>query len=188
MPLTARPEQMFAAGLPALPHATRRVLLLAAAAGTAHLSDVLHTVPGAERPEDTVYQAASFAERREAHLTLSAALTRPCTTTPPFYHLADLAASVRAGQADDARTVLHAAERSLEKFRSTRLAAVVHRAAALLGDPDDAEPRFRAAIDPVGARRPFEHAVAHLDFGEWLSRRRRSAAECPLLGTAPDIF
>ncbi|WP_262062758.1 helix-turn-helix transcriptional regulator [Streptomyces sp. STR69] len=107
-----------------------------------------------------------------------------------LYYLADLAAAaVRAGQADDARAVLHAAERTLEQQRSARLAAIVHRASALLSEPDDAESRFRAAIgDQAGAGWPFEHALAHLDFAEWLRRRRRTAEARPLLATALDIF
>ncbi|MER5183099.1 AAA family ATPase [Streptomyces sp. NPDC002896] len=107
-----------------------------------------------------------------------------------LYHLADLAAAaVRAGQTDDARTVLRAAEKTLDESRSARLDAVIHRASALLSDPDDAEPHFRAALgDPANARWPFEYALAHLDFAEWLRRRRRTAEARPLLGTALDVF
>ncbi|MFC8516536.1 AAA family ATPase [Streptomyces sp. NPDC057257] len=107
-----------------------------------------------------------------------------------LYHLADLAAAaVRTGQTDDARTVLRAAEGTLEEHRSARLAAIVHRARALLGDPDDAEHHFRAAVeDPAAARWPFEHALARLDFAEWLRRRRRTADARPHLTTALDIF
>ncbi len=56
------------------------------------------------------------------------------------YYLADLAAAaVRAGRADDARAVLLAVEDHLGSPRSGRLDAIVHRATALLGRPDDAE-------------------------------------------------
>ncbi|MCX5335829.1 AAA family ATPase [Streptomyces sp. NBC_00140] len=107
-----------------------------------------------------------------------------------LYHLADLAAAaVRAGRTDDARTVLDAAERALERPRSARLAAIVHRAWALLSEPEAAEPHFRAATgDPAAASWPFEHALAHLDFAEWLRRRRRSAEARPLLVTALETF
>ncbi|MFH8496435.1 helix-turn-helix transcriptional regulator [Streptomyces coeruleorubidus] len=64
----------------------------------------------------------------------------------------------------------------------------MHRASALLGDPDEAEAHFRAATDPVTAPWPFEHALAHLNFGEWLRRRRRSVEARPALGTALEIF
>ncbi|MEW2485554.1 LuxR C-terminal-related transcriptional regulator [Streptomyces sp. NPDC048411] len=107
-----------------------------------------------------------------------------------LYHLADLAAAaVRAGQADDARSVLRAAETTLGASRSARLDAIVHRASALLSDPEDAEPHFRAALaDPACLRWPFEHALAQLDFGEWLRRRRRAAEARTVLGTALGIF
>lgn len=122
------------------------------------------------------------------------AFTRDFHPAPVHYHaspycLADLAAAaVRAGQADDARTVLRAAEATLGESRSARLEAIVHRASALLSDPDDAETHFRTAVDLAGARWPFEHALTHLDFGEWLRRRRRSTEARPLLGTALEIF
>ncbi|MFD9789845.1 ATP-binding protein [Streptomyces sp. NPDC059070] len=106
------------------------------------------------------------------------------------YLLADLAAAaVRADRVADARAVLAAAEESVGPLRSARLDAVVHRARALLSEPDDAEPHFRAALaDPAGARWPFEHALVQLDFGEWLRRRRRSARARSLLGSALEVF
>lgn len=139
--------------------------------------------------------AVAEGDHESAYGQLRRAFTQDARPAPVHYHaslycLADLAAAaVRSGQADDARAVLHAAERTLEQHRSARLAAIVHRASALLSDPDDAESRFRAAIgDQAGARWPFEHALAHLDFAEWLRRRRRTADARPLLGTALDIF
>ncbi|NUR42227.1 MAG: transcriptional regulator, partial [Streptomyces sp.] len=107
-----------------------------------------------------------------------------------LYHLADLAAAaVRAGRTDDARTVLDAVRRTLEQPRSARLAAIVHRASALLSEAEDAEPHFRAATDdPAAARWPFEHALARLDFAEWLRRRRRAAEARPHLTAALDTF
>ncbi|PWI20279.1 transcriptional regulator [Streptomyces sp. Act143] len=107
-----------------------------------------------------------------------------------LYHLADLAAAaVRAGRTDDARAVLDAVQRTLEQPRSARLAAIVHRAEALLSETEDAEPHFRAATDdPEAARWPFEHALARLDFAEWLRRRRRTAEARPHLTAALDTF
>ncbi|MER5755379.1 LuxR family transcriptional regulator [Streptomyces sp. NPDC002088] len=139
--------------------------------------------------------ALAEGDHRTAYEQLRHTFTRDFHPAPVHYHaslycLADLAAAaVRAGQADDARTVLHAAEGTLGKFRSVRLDAIVHRAWALLTDSDDAELRFRAALaDPAGAQWPFEHALVHLDFGEWLRRHRRSAEARPLLGTALEFF
>ncbi|MFD4322236.1 ATP-binding protein [Streptomyces sp. NPDC058548] len=106
------------------------------------------------------------------------------------YHLADLAAAaVRAGRQDDARAVLTATTAVLGTPGSIRLASVVHRATALLSDPDEAEPYFRASLaDPAASRWPFEHALAQLDFGEWLRRRRRSAEARPFLAAALETF
>ncbi|MGW1029614.1 AAA family ATPase [Streptomyces sp. NPDC002577] len=139
--------------------------------------------------------ALAEGDHTTAYEQLRRVFTRDPHPAPVHYHaslyyLADLAAAaVRAGQTDDARTVLHAAEKSLDESRSARLDAVMQRASALLSDPDDAEPRFRAALgDPGNARWPFEYACAHLDFAEWLRRRRRTAEARPLLGTALDIF
>ncbi|WP_208636922.1 hypothetical protein [Streptomyces swartbergensis] len=113
-------------------------------------------------------------DHQSAYEQLRRAFTRDFHPEPVHYHvslycLSDLAAAaVRAGQAADARVVLHAAERAMGASRSARLDAVVHRASALLGDPEEAEAHFRVATDPVTARWPFEHALAHLNFGEWL--------------------
>ncbi|WP_457030598.1 ATP-binding protein [Kitasatospora sp. P5_F3] len=107
-----------------------------------------------------------------------------------FYYLGDLAAAaVRAGRTDDARAVLESAVGTLGEHRSARLAAVVHRATALLGEPDDAEGHFRAALaDPAGEQWSFERALVRLEFGEWLRRQRRAIEARTELGTALGIF
>ncbi|MER6915993.1 LuxR family transcriptional regulator [Streptomyces sp. NPDC000594] len=107
-----------------------------------------------------------------------------------YYYVADLAsAAVRTDRRDDARAVLTATTAVLGTPGSARLAALVHRATALLSDPDEAEPHFRAALaGPEASRWPFENALAQLDFGEWLRRRRRSAEARPLFAAALDVF
>ncbi|XDO64345.1 AAA family ATPase [Streptomyces sp. RLB1-33] len=98
------------------------------------------------------------------------------------YYLADLvAAAVRTGRAEDARLVLDTTRRRLaEGTTSARLAAIVHRADALLAEPDDAERHFTAALaDPAGDQWPFERAQARLDYAEWLRRRRRAVEARP---------
>lgn len=107
-----------------------------------------------------------------------------------YYYLADLAAAaVRAGQTDDARAVVQAAAGVLGEDRSARLAAVVHRATALLSDPEEAEPHFRAALaDPAGDQWPFERAMVRLEFGEWLRRHRRVTEARTLLSAAFGVF
>ncbi|MFD6534541.1 LuxR C-terminal-related transcriptional regulator, partial [Streptomyces sp. NPDC060184] len=156
----------------------------------------LNTSPGLYVLHRRVLGMAALAEgdHRTAYEQYRRAFTRDFHPRPVHYHaslylLADLAASaVRAGQAEDARTVLHAAQHTLGDSLSARLHAILHRARALLTDSDEAETHFRAALDPAGAQWPFEHALVHLDFGEWLRRRRRSAEARPLLATALEYF
>ncbi|WP_225823573.1 ATP-binding protein [Streptomyces naphthomycinicus] len=134
-------------------------------------------------------------DHAEAYDQLRAAFTRDFRPAPVHYHaslyyLGDLAAAaVRAGRADDARTVIDAVEHDLTSDRSPRLAAVLHRAAALLTETEDAEKHFRAALaDSVTDCWPFEKALIQLDFGEWLRRRRRSADARPHLSAALECF
>jgi DNA-binding CsgD family transcriptional regulator len=140
---------------------------------------------------------ASFVagDHADAYEQLRATFTRDFRPAPVHYHaslyyLGDLAAAaVRAGRTDDARTVVDAVEHSLEPGRSPRLAAVLHRAAALLNDTEDAEDHFRAALAaPAVDCWPFEKALTQLDFGEWLRRRRRSAEARPHLSAALECF
>ncbi|MFF2128752.1 helix-turn-helix transcriptional regulator [Streptomyces olivochromogenes] len=107
------------------------------------------------------------------------------------YYLADLvAAAVRTGRAEDARLVLDTTRRRLaEGETSARLTAIVHRADALLAEPDDAERHFTAALaDPAGDQWPFERAQVRLDYAEWLRRRRRAVEARPLLAAALEVF
>ncbi|MFE4368355.1 AAA family ATPase [Streptomyces sp. NPDC056835] len=107
---------------------------------------------------------------------------------PVHYHasypaLADLAAAaVRAGHREEAAAIVERSARALADNASPRLRALISRARGLLGDPEDAEPHFRAALaDPVLEHWPFERAQTLLDFAEWLRRRRRIAeARAPL--------
>ncbi|MGW7426678.1 AAA family ATPase [Streptomyces sp. NPDC054813] len=130
-----------------------------------------------------------------AYEQLRAAFTRDFRPAPVHYHaslyyLGDLAAAaVRAGRTDDARTVVDGVTQELKPDPSPRLAAVLHRATALLTDTDDAERHFQAALDGSGTDCwPFEKALAHLDFGEWLRRRRRGAEARRHLGAALECF
>ncbi|WP_435223900.1 helix-turn-helix transcriptional regulator [Streptomyces sp. Tue6028] len=107
------------------------------------------------------------------------------------YYLGDLAAAaVRTGRTEDARLVLDATlTRLAEGEVSPRLDAIVHRARALLAEPDDAERHFVAALaDPAGDRWPFERAQVRLDYAEWLRRRRRASAARPLYTAALEVF
>ncbi|MFJ9174055.1 AAA family ATPase [Streptomyces sp. NPDC102360] len=114
---------------------------------------------------------------------------------PVHYHascpaLAELAAAaVRSGQRGEASSIVERAARRLGDDASPRLKGLISRARALLADPEDAEPHFRAALaQPALERWPFEHAQTLLDFAEWLRRRRRITEARPLLTTALEAF
>ncbi len=107
------------------------------------------------------------------------------------YYLADLtAAAVRTGHADEARRIVDATRRRLGSGAvSARLDAVLHRAEALLGEGEEAEDHFTAALaDPDGEQWLFERALVRLDYAEWLRRRRRSVEARPHLNAALDAF
>ncbi|MFF5858156.1 AAA family ATPase [Streptomyces sp. NPDC012751] len=142
-------------------------------------------------------------DHADAYEQLRATFTRDVRPAPvhyhaSLYHLGDLAAAaVRAERTDDARAVVDAVERARAADRSPRLAAVLHRATALLSDGEDAEEHFRASLadsvtDSVTGSVtdcwPFEQALTRLDFGEWLRRRRRSAEARPYLTAALECF
>ncbi|MFC9621222.1 AAA family ATPase [Streptomyces sp. NPDC056930] len=173
-------------------HATARTQAMEAVRGV----DLRRSLSLQVRHRHALGMAAFVAgDHADAYEQLRAVFTRDFHPAPVHYHaslyyLGDLtAAAVRAGQTDDARTVVEAVEHSLESDRSPRLAAVLHRATALLSDTEDAEDHFRAALaDSATDCWPFEKALARLDFGEWLRRRRRSAEARPHLNAALECF
>jgi tetratricopeptide (TPR) repeat protein len=166
LPVTARLERLFAADLPTLPDPTRRVLLLAAAAGTERLSDVLHAAPGLDgvrvwQPAEeaglvrveggqvrlrhplvrsTIYQAASFAERREAHLALAAAFAQE-----PDRRAWHLAAAALGPDEQVATALADSAERSRQRGGHAAAAAALERAAELTPEPEQRARRLLAA-------------------------------------------
>ncbi|MER6524005.1 AAA family ATPase [Streptomyces sp. NPDC001508] len=173
-------------------HASARTQALEAVRGV----DLRRSLNLQVRHRHALAMAAFVAgDHADAYEQLRATFTRDFCPAPvhyhaSLYHLGDLAAAaVRAGRREDARTVVEAVEDSLEPDRSPRLAAVLHRAAALLSDTDDAEQRFSAALAASTTDCwPFEKALIQLDFGEWLRRRRRSAEARPHLSAALECF
>jgi DNA-binding CsgD family transcriptional regulator len=107
-----------------------------------------------------------------------------------FLGLADLAAAaVRAGAAAECRLLLPAWLSHLDGTPTPRVAQLINRARALLASPDAAEPYFDAGrCDPAGGEWPFERALLHLDYGEWLRRRRRINEAKRALGDAAAVF
>ncbi|MGW1827969.1 ATP-binding protein [Streptomyces tubercidicus] len=173
-------------------HATARTQAMEAVRGV----DLRGSLSLQVRHRHALGMAAFVAgDHADAYEQLRATFTHDFRPAPVHYHasayyLGDLAAAaVRAGRQEDARTVVGAVEHSLEPDRSPRLAAVLHRATALLSDADDAEAHFRAALtDSAIGCWPFEKALTQLDFGEWLRRRRRSAEARPHLNAALECF
>ncbi|MGW1168985.1 ATP-binding protein [Streptomyces sp. NPDC002550] len=173
-------------------HATARAQAMEAVRGV----DLRRSLSLQVRHRHALGMAAFVAgDHADAYEQLRATFTRDFRPAPVHYHasvyyLGDLAAAaVRAGRTDDARTVVDAVEHSLEPDRSPRLAAVLHRATALLSDTEDAEDHFRAALaDSATDCWPFERALTRLDFGEWLRRRRRSTEARPHLNAALECF
>ncbi|MEU2234950.1 helix-turn-helix transcriptional regulator [Streptomyces vietnamensis] len=166
LPLTTRLERLFAADLPGLPQETRHALLLAAAAGTDRLSDVLHAVPGLDDPEVwrpaeeaglvrvengevrlrhplirfAIHQAASFADRREAHLALAAAFAHE-----PDRRAWHLAAAAFGPDEEVADALAQSAERSRRRGGYAAAATALERSAELTPDAERRAGRLLAA-------------------------------------------
>ncbi|MFG2194324.1 ATP-binding protein [Streptomyces sp. NPDC048639] len=105
------------------------------------------------------------------------------------YGLADLAAAaVRVGRQDSASVLVERTAGRLQNS-SPRQRALLLRARALLADAGEAERHFRAALAvPSAQDRPFAHAQAQLEYGEWLRRQLRSSSARPLLTAALETF
>ncbi|MBF9066709.1 helix-turn-helix transcriptional regulator [Streptacidiphilus fuscans] len=156
LPLTRRLENLFAADLPELPEETRSALLLVAASGSAQLADIVKAargedVIGALLPAEkvgllrmesgqvllrhplvrsAVYQAASFAERRAAHLALAEALA-----DEPDRRAWHLAAAAPGEDEEVAEALASSAERSRGRGGHAAAAAALERSAELTADP-----------------------------------------------------
>ncbi|MBO1413742.1 LuxR family transcriptional regulator [Streptomyces sp. FH025] len=168
VPLTTRLERLFAANLPDLPPETRHALLLVAAAGAERFSDALHAVPGLDDPEVwrpaeeaglvrvengdvrlrhplirfAIHQAASFADRREAHLALAAVLAHD-----PDRRAWHLAAAAFGPDEEVADALAKSAERSRRRGGYAAAATALERAAELTPDAERRAGRLLAAAE-----------------------------------------
>ncbi|WP_079178902.1 ATP-binding protein [Streptomyces humi] len=115
---------------------------------------------------------------------------RPVHYHCSLYGVGDLAAAaVRVGRPEEALAVVAAVERWVGDGMSDRLRLIVARARALLCEGEDAEGLFRTVVeDSMGEQWPFERAVASLEFGEWLRRRRRMSEARAQLARALTVF
>lgn len=160
LPLTGRLERIFAARLSELPEATRRALLLVAAAGEADLSAALVAV-AATAPDggldvwgpaeeaglvrldsghirfrhplvrSALYQSAPFAARRQAHLTLAEALDGS-----PDRRAWHGAAATLTPDEEIAGALVATADRARRRGGYHAAAAALERAAELSPAPD----------------------------------------------------
>ncbi|WP_425246379.1 helix-turn-helix transcriptional regulator [Streptomyces sp. NEAU-NA10] len=115
--------------------------------------------------------------------------------TPLHYFLsprsiADFAAAAqRTGRQEEAAHIVEAVRAAMGPRPTTRMTLLLHHAAALTGDPKDAEHHFRlATVDPAGDQWPLARAQARLHYAQWLRRRRRPLDARPLLVTALESF
>jgi len=89
-------------------------------------------------------------------------------------------AGVRSGNADSVRAAAERLAVMAAASGTPWVRGVAERSAAMLAPDDEAEPRYRAAIEHLEqTTAPGELGRAHLVYGEWLRRakRRREARE-----------
>jgi DNA-binding CsgD family transcriptional regulator len=100
-----------------------------------------------------------------------------------YLGVADLAAAaVHADRRIEGREVIEHALGRLDGRPSARLEQLIARARGILAGPDEAEAYFdKALADSAGKQWPFERAQLHLDYAEWLRRRRRINDAKPVL-------
>ncbi|MFD7014133.1 helix-turn-helix transcriptional regulator [Streptomyces sp. NPDC059928] len=115
--------------------------------------------------------------------------------TPLHYFLsprsvADLAAAAqRTGQQKEAARIVEAVRAAVGPRPTSRMTLLLNHAAALTGEPKDAEHHFRlATVNPAGDQWPLARAQARLHYAQWLRRRRRPLDARPILTTALESF
>ncbi|WP_433430437.1 AAA family ATPase [Nonomuraea sp. CA-141351] len=104
--------------------------------------------------------------------------------------VADLAAAAqRTGRQEEGSRIVTAVRAATGPRPTTRMTLLLHHAAALTGDPKDAEHHFRlATVNPAGEQWPLARAQARLHYAQWLRRKRRPLDARPLLATALESF
>ncbi|MFF0465634.1 helix-turn-helix transcriptional regulator [Streptomyces mexicanus] len=219
LPVTDRLERIFAEHAKYLPEATRRPLLLLAAAGTADVPTVARGLPEADDKawvpaeraglvrqdgprivfrhpliRSALYHAASFEERREAHLALAellseepdrrawhlaAATTRPDEDVSAVLQQTADRARIRGGYAAAAAALERAAELSPRRADQARLlteAAAMAVFTGQLGWVEQLAAEVRGRSDD-----PALTSRAALAAGQLMSLRRHHAAAFSLL-------
>ncbi|MBO1329875.1 LuxR family transcriptional regulator [Streptomyces sp. VRA16 Mangrove soil] len=97
-------------------------------------------------------------------------------------------AALPAGETDDARAVVEHIARSTRSGRAPLLRGILAYAGAVLAPDDEAETRYRDALDGDAGRWPLLNAMTHLGHGAWLRRRRRVVESRAPLAAAEALF
>lgn len=98
-------------------------------------------------------------------------------------------AAVQVGSVDVAREALHRLEIRALASGTDWARGLLCRSQALLAPREQAEPRFRSAVEHLRrARVPLDHARAHLLYGEWLRKEGRLTDATGQLDLAHTMF
>jgi DNA-binding CsgD family transcriptional regulator len=109
--------------------------------------------------------------------------------TERYHGIAQFAeAATRCGEQETARRVLDSLERETTGNPAQVLKVHLAYARAVLADDEDAEQRFRDALDQDLVRWPWPKARLELAYGTWLRRQRRVAESRQPLRSAQTIF
>ncbi|MEU6840429.1 AAA family ATPase [Streptomyces sp. NPDC046716] len=138
-----------------------------------------------------VLTASGSGRYADAYTQLRASFTE--LTTPysfqQFWGLAFFVeAALPAGEAEDARTVVKEIADRTRGGRAPLLRQILAYADAALAPDEEAEARYRAALDGDIAPWPLLHAMTRLSHGVWLRRRRRVVESRAPLTVAESLF
>ncbi|MYT69076.1 MULTISPECIES: LuxR family transcriptional regulator [unclassified Streptomyces] len=138
-----------------------------------------------------VLTASGSGRYADAYTQLRSSFTQ--LTTPysfqQFWGLAFFVeAALPAGEAEDARTVVKEIADRTSGGRAPLLRQILAYADAALAPDEEAEARYRAALDGDIDRWPLLHAMTRLSHGVWLRRRRRVVESRAPLTAAESLF
>ncbi|MET9338119.1 AAA family ATPase [Nonomuraea sp. NPDC003804] len=104
--------------------------------------------------------------------------------------ITDLAAAAqRIGRQEEVAPIIDVVREAAGPQPTTRMTLLLHHAAALAGDPEQAERDFRlAVVNPAGDEWPLARARARLHYAQWLRRKRRPLEARGLLTVALEAF
>ncbi len=110
----------------------------------------------------------------------------PLIGTPGLIDLAD--AAVATGRTTEARSAIAPVAAQLERTGSPFVLTAMRCFNAVLSEPEDAEERFRAALDPDAGLSVWGRARTQFAYGIWLRRHRRIAESRAPVRAARESF